>query len=148
MSAVNFSPDGKYIIADGGDNIVHIWDTQTGKELRQLIGHTSVLYTEVFSPDGKTIATASVDATARLWDVQTGVELRRFIGHTAAVENVAFSPDGERIVTSSDDGTAMLWDVDYHTTMQYLCRVLLRDFTEEERAQYGIKDRTPTCPGK
>jgi WD40 repeat protein/class 3 adenylate cyclase len=148
MSAVNFSPDGKYIIADGGDNIVHIWDTQTGKELRQLIGHTSVLYTEVFSPDGKTIATASVDATARLWDVQTGVELRRFIGHTAAVENVAFSPDGKRIVTSSDDGTAMLWDVDYHTTMQYLCRVLLRDFTEEERAQYGIKDKTPTCPGK
>ena len=148
MSAVDFSPDGKYVISDGGDNIVHIWDTQTGQELRQLIGHTSVLFTEIFSPDGKTIATASVDNTARLWDFQTGQELRRFIGHSAAVENVAFSPDGKHIVTSSDDGTAILWDVDYHTTINYLCSVLLRDFTEEERAQYGITDTTPTCPAK
>jgi len=51
-----------------------------------------------------------------------------------------------RIVTSSDDGTAMLWDVDYHTTVDYLCSILLRDFTDDERAQYGIKDNTPTCP--
>lgn len=146
MNGLDFSPDGNYIIADGGDNIVHIWDTQTGKELRQLIGHTGVIFTEVFSPDGKYIATASVDNTARLWDFRTGQELRRFIGHTAVVENVAFSPDGKHIVTSSDDGTAILWDVDYHTTMDYLCSVLLRDFTEKERAQYGITDTTPTCP--
>jgi len=36
--------------------------------------------------------------------------------------------------------------VDYHTTMEYLCSRLLRDFTEEERAQYGITDDAPTCP--
>ena len=66
MSSVDFSPDGKYIIADGGNNIVHLWDTQTGKELRQFIGHTIRVFTAVFSPDGKYIATASVDGTARL----------------------------------------------------------------------------------
>ena len=114
--------------------------------MRRLIGHTGPIYTEAFSPDGKTIVTASVDNTARLWDVQTGKELRRFIGHTAPVENVAFSPDGKHVLTGSDDGTARLWDVDYHTTMQYLCSRLLRDFTDDERAQYGITDTTPTCP--
>jgi len=147
MSSVDISPDMKYILGDGTyGNIVHLWDLETGKELRQLVGHTALTYTAVFSPDGKYIATASVDNTARLWDVQTGEELRRFIGHTAAVENVAFSPDSRHILTGSDDGTAMLWDVDYHTTIDYLCSVLLRDFTEEERAQYNIMDQSPTCP--
>lgn len=147
MSSVDISPDMKYIVGDGQySNVVHLWDLQTGKELRQLVGHTALTYTEVFSPDGTTIATASVDGTARLWDVQTGQELRRFSGHTAALENVAFYPDGKHLVTASDDGTAMLWDVDYHTTMNNLCSILLRDFTEEERSQYNIKDDSPTCP--
>ena len=34
----------------------------------------------------------------------------------------------------------------YHITMDYLCSRRLRDFTDEERAQYGITDDTPTCP--
>jgi WD40 repeat protein/class 3 adenylate cyclase len=146
MGSVDFSPDGKYIIADGDHNIIHLWDAQTGKELRQFIGHTSGIYTAVFSPDGRYIASASIDGTARLWDVQTGKELRRFTGHAAAVENIAFSPDGKIILTGSDDGTARFWDVDYDTTIEYLCSRLLRDFTEGERGQYGITDSAPTCP--
>jgi len=148
MSSVDFSPDGKYILADGGSSIVHVWDAQTGKELSQLIGHTDAIFTATFSPDGKTVATASMDGSARLWDVQTGQEIRRFIGHTAEVESVTFSLDGKYLLTGSADGTAMLWDVDYHTTMQYLCSVLLRDFTDDERAQYGITDDSPTCPAR
>ena len=143
--SVDFSPDGKYVIADGGDSSLRLWDMKTGKELRQFIGHTSAIFTAVFSPGGKYIATASADGTVRLWDVQTGQELRRFTGHAAGVENVTFSPDGKHIITGSDDGTARLWDVDYHTTMDYLCSRLLRDFTAEERAQYGITDKSPTC---
>jgi len=62
------------------------------------------------------------------------------------LENIAFSSDGKYLLTGSDDGTAMLWDVDYHTTMDYLCSLLLRDFTDEEWAQFGITTNTPTCP--
>jgi len=138
MSTVAFSPDGKYMITTGQDKIVHIWEVQTGGEVRQLVGHTDVIFTARFSPDGKTIATASQDNTARLWDVSTGQELRRFIGHAAGLENVVFSPDGKYLLTGSDDGTILLWDVDYHTTMQYLCSVLKRDFTD-----IGVAQSTP-----
>ena len=143
MLCLDISPDMKYIIADSGyEKSIRLWDMQTGKELRQLIGHTGSIFTAEFSPDGKTIATGSFDNTARLWDVQTGEELRRFIGHPL----VTYFPDGKHILTL--DGTTMLWDVDYHTTINLLCSVLLRDFTEEERAQYRIKDNSLTCPAK
>ena len=50
-----------------------------------------------------------------------------------------------QLARGSDDGAARLWDVDYHTTMTNLC-YQLRDFTDDERTQYGITDNTPTCP--
>ena len=114
--------------------------------VRQFVGHTAGINGASFSSDGKYIATASSDNTVRLWDVETGEELRRYTGD-APIENVVFSQDGKYILTGADDGTARLWDVDYHTTMAYLCNHL-RDFTDEERTQYGIKDKTPTCPAK
>jgi WD40 repeat protein/serine/threonine protein kinase/DNA-binding XRE family transcriptional regulator len=147
VNSVDISPDGKYLLTASVDKTVRLWDIQIGRpELRQFIGHRDIVWNANFSPDGKYIVSASADGTARLWDVHTGQELRRFAGHTAGVEYAVFSPDGRYILTGSDDKTARLWDVDYHTTMQYLCSRLLRDFTPEERAQYGITDMTPTCP--
>ncbi|HEY9526507.1 MAG TPA: hypothetical protein VIR02_05455, partial [Anaerolineales bacterium] len=137
-----------YLLTASGNNLVQTWDIQTGRSVQPFFAHPGGLWTATFSPHGKYIATASVDGTARLWDAQTGQELRRFIGHSAVVESVVFSPNGNYLLTGSDDGTARLWDVDYHTTMDYLCSRLLRDFTDEERAQFGITDNSPTCPAK
>ncbi|HZM24407.1 MAG TPA: WD40 repeat domain-containing protein, partial [Anaerolineales bacterium] len=146
LNGAAFSPDGRYIATASVDKLAYLWDVETGEEIRQFVGHTDILYSIAFSLDGKYLATASADGTARLWNVQTAWELRRFTGHTTGVINLAFSPDGKYLATVSADGTARLWDVDYHTTMKYLCSILLRDFTPEERAQYNITDTAPTCP--
>jgi WD40 repeat protein/transcriptional regulator with XRE-family HTH domain len=143
---VAFSPDGRLALSGSKDKIARVWDLQTGRVLQRLTGHTAYLYAVAFSADGRLALTTSADNTARLWDLQTGRELRRFIGHKGPVEWAAFSPDGRTFVTASDDGTARIWSVDYRDTLNYLCSGLLRDFTDAERAQYHIKDNSPTCP--
>jgi WD40 repeat protein/DNA-binding SARP family transcriptional activator len=146
VNGAAFAPDGQTIATANDDGTVYLLDTETGQEIRQFIGHSGVAWSVTFSPDGTYLASTGADGTARLWDVQTGQELRRYSGHEAGVENVAFSPDGKTLATVSDDGAARLWDVDYRTTMQYLCSRLLRDFTDDERKQYGITDNMPSCP--
>jgi hypothetical protein len=42
-------------------------------------------------------------------------------------------------------GTARVWDADYRDFIAYACTRVFRDFTDEERARYGIDDM-PTCP--
>ena len=41
---------------------------------------------------------------------------------------------------------AQLGDTDYHDTIQFACSLVWRDFTKEERTQYGIADNALTCP--
>jgi WD40 repeat protein len=141
-NVAKFSPDGKFVVTVLGST-GFLWDVQTGKELRHFDGPADGMGPLVYAPDGKTIASASWDGSVRLWDVQTGQELRRY---PQPAEYIVFSPDGKYLVIASADGIARFFDVDYRTTMKYLCSILLRDFTDDERTQYNITDNKPTCP--
>ena len=55
-------------------------------------------------------------------------------------------PEWPQVATASGDGTARVWDLDYQDTISALCSRMVRDLTDEERAQYGITDKEPTCP--
>jgi RNA polymerase sigma factor (sigma-70 family) len=122
---VAIAPDGKQVAAAGpvaavgpgaapgpAEQVIRVWDMQTGKLKHQLKpqgGHT--LTGLVFSPDGATLATADADGSVSLWDLakeQSRVTLK---GHDGPVWCVAFSPDGQTLASGGDDGTLRLWPV-------------------------------------
>lgn len=108
--APSFSSDGKLIVAPTQGNMAQVWDSQSGRLVASLTGHTASVETAVFSPAGNLIVTASLDGTARVWLAATGKLLATLIGHTDSLNNASFSFDGKHIVTASKDGAARVWD--------------------------------------
>ena len=107
--SIGFSPDGLTLASGGHDEIIRLWDAETGALLNTLEGHTSWIDSVAYSPDGRTLASGSHDRTIRLWDVKTGALLNTLEGHTGVVNSVAYSPDGRTL--ASGGSTIRLWDV-------------------------------------
>ncbi len=116
-----YSPNGKLIAASvededidisNGHGWVGIWDARSGHIVRQLSGHSGLVFSVVYSSDGKLVATASDDGTIRIWDVSSGQEMRRLvIDHGVPMWSAAFSPDSRQIITAGNDEIARIWDI-------------------------------------
>lgn len=132
------SPDMTQVLTGSADGNVHCWDLAGGCEIWRVAGHHGYINGARISADGTLGLTAGQDRTARLWNMATGKELRRFTWHTGAVHGASFAPDNRHILTCSGDSVARLWHLDWRDAAAHLRGRLLRDFTDDERAQYGI----------
>jgi len=125
VNTVAFSPDGNTIASGsgrlvylgGGEDVgtcvgqeIRLWNANTGKLIKTLKGHTSVVNSVVFSPNGNTIASgsghwrgyegvASAGEEICLWNANTGELIKTLTGHKDVVSSVIFSPDGNLIVS-------------------------------------------------
>jgi len=71
---VAFSPNSQYVAVcnqtwDNRDATVHIFEMQTGREVRTLRGHRGSISALAFTPDAKRLATGSSDSTVLIWDL-------------------------------------------------------------------------------
>ena len=106
-----FSPDGARLATAGEDQIVKIWDVNSGEELFTLHGHAGGISFVVFSLDGTRLATTSKDHTVRVWDILTA-EPVFILSNSLESSWVTFSPDGTRLAASHVNGTAKIWDAE------------------------------------
>ena len=113
MSEYIFSPNSKFFASGSQDGTIVLWNTQTGKSLSNLTGHTKSISALAFSADSKTLASGA-ENEIRLWAVNTGNPMGSF----DAVEDIkalAFSPDGKTLASGSEAGLIQVWksDPDY-----------------------------------
>jgi tricorn protease-like protein len=108
---VKFAPDGKTIVSGSRDKTIRLWDSQTGKEVRNLTATTKrSVWSVAFSPDGTKVLSGNGDNSVRVWDSQTGEQIMILKGHGGDVNVISISPDGSIIASGSDDSTIRLWD--------------------------------------
>lgn len=150
--SVAFSPDGRFLVlglAKGQsatpDYGLRLVDTETGEEIRRLVGHHDVVGDVAFSPDGRLAVSGAVDSSLLLWDVETGNVLRRYAGLTKPVVGVAFMPDGHSFFAAADDDAVHEYRLDA-TEADLLTWIAANryvpDLTCEQREIYHVE---PLC---
>jgi WD40 repeat protein len=111
-----YSPDGKFFLAQKGNEEVFLHETATWKVI-QRFHHGPGITRVAWRPDSKMVATGSV-----VWPLGTPVSVRLWhpfdgkpcgeLKHPDGVNAVAFSPDGKFVLTGCHDGRGRIWEVD------------------------------------
>lgn len=98
MSSIAFSPDGT-LVAGGGDKVLRVYRTDTGKRVRAFEGHGDNIVRVMFAGSG-TVASVDMDGVLWRWDLESGNSSAAegppegWLGLTA--DGVAFHPDHEK----------------------------------------------------
>ncbi len=109
VQGVAVTADGRIVTA-GDDASVRVWDPESGRQLRLLMGHRDRVWAVAVSPDGSVAASGSIDNDVRLWDLESGTCTRVIEEHQGGVGSVVFDSSGTRLVTASADGTVRIFD--------------------------------------
>jgi len=115
ITHVEFSPDGKLLIAAGGSparfGLLTVFDVATRKVVstRRVSGDT--FFRGSFSPDGKSIALGGADGAIHIVPLNPKSKLRRFELHSDWVVDVAWTPNGKYLVTAGRDKATKVADV-------------------------------------
>ncbi|EGW34459.1 uncharacterized protein SPAPADRAFT_149368 [Spathaspora passalidarum NRRL Y-27907] len=88
------------------DSTINMWNFETGKLIKTLEGHSSLV--GLLSLVDGVLVSAAADATLRIWDPATGEISSKLKGHGAAI--TCFEHDGLRVVSGSEK-MLKLWDV-------------------------------------
>ncbi|KAF5445308.1 hypothetical protein F2P56_034368 [Juglans regia] len=89
-----WGPLNKTIISAGEDAVVRIWDSETGKLLKESdkeSGHKKTITSLSRSADGSHFLTGSLDKSAKLWDIRTLTLIKTYVTERP-VNAVAMSP--------------------------------------------------------
>jgi uncharacterized protein YjiK len=111
VSAVAFSPDGRYVLSGSHDKTLVLRDAVTGEHIRKFEQQILAISAVAFSGDGRRLLSGSHDGSVVLWDIASTIHLRKFKGHLEQVNAVAFSPDGKFALSGSSDNSLILWDL-------------------------------------
>ncbi len=130
IHTLTYNPSGTILVTSSGTawtpGDVHLWDTQTWREVGHWKAHTREIFTAAFSPNGKLLATGGSDRTVRIWDTATWKELHVLRTSLRPIQCLCWTPDGERLLSggfSLDDypalGEVRVWET--HTFLELAC---------------------------
>lgn len=120
INEAKLSPDGSLIAVGRTGNNVRLIDFATGKMVRSLAGHKSMVISLNFSRDGRYLATGGLDGQAIVWDVATGSIIRKISSpdENMPVFSVDISADSKMLATADWGGYVMIYDIESGKVIQ------------------------------
>lgn len=108
VTAVAYSPDGKFLASADRGGGVEIWEPGPEPKLfHSLAGHKAAVTALAFMPG--VLASGSEDGKITLWNVKEGSSAKSWDAHKGGVLWVDFTPDG-RLVSCGRDKLSKVWD--------------------------------------
>jgi len=111
VTALEFSPDGKFLATADRSGGLFLWDAETGRERGDLRGHTEQITAVSWRGDSAVLASTSEDDTVRLWQTSDGAQIKSWSAHAPGSNSVQFARDGQ-LVTSGRDAIVKTWKAD------------------------------------
>ena len=110
-----FSPDGRHLVAGGGNgSTTYVWDITTS-QLTTLTAGPGAFFTTAIaaSPSGKVVAAVCLNDAAYLWNLASGQLTATLTSPNQGGDPyaVAFSPDSTLLATGEADNQTDLWDI-------------------------------------
>jgi serine/threonine protein kinase/WD40 repeat protein len=121
VEAVGFGRDGASL-ATGSGRTLKLWETATGKQLREFSTRGARIEGLAFAPDGMLLATVDEEGVLRLWNSATGERVSSTLAHARDCFGLSFSRDGKCIATvGRRDFTAKIWDAETLALRKTMC---------------------------
>jgi WD40 repeat protein len=104
-----YSSDGKQIVSASVDHEMRVWDSDTGKVVRQFGKSRLALCSFAVSPDGRLLLCGGTNEIS-FWDAKSGEEVKRVQDLEGNVR-VAFSTKGDLAASAEQLGCIRLWEI-------------------------------------
>jgi WD40 repeat protein len=136
LTSIQFTLDGRWLLAGGADYSVRLIDAQTGEQVHNFESHQDIVWAVATSRSktGRNLGLSgggsrqklktfgfvdgAKDYAIRLWDLETREQVRRFVGHELDVMSLVFCPNGRHILSTGMDKTVRLWDLETGTMLR------------------------------
>jgi WD40 repeat protein len=115
---LGFRRDGTTLVTASRDRVC-VWNSATGKLLRELQAPEEDLMSAALSPTSPHLAAIGYDGLITIWHLDTGQELHTFTGHRGRVNALAFSPDRKTLISGGSDAI-LVWDFAKRTLIRKL----------------------------
>lgn len=112
LAAVEFSDDGRYVLAGGNDMVVYKYDAVKANRTLEYKGHQGLVRSLFLDAANNRVLSGSYDQSMRVYDYTNGEEIAVYPNWTTSWILSAKS-DYRRIVATSQDGRALILDFGY-----------------------------------
>lgn len=106
-----FIKGGTQLFSAGKNQIMKLWDVQSGICLKTFREDCFYLSCIDISSDERKIISGDTDRSLKLWDIETAKSTGKFSKHSSPVTCVRFSPDNKFLVSADSDGDIKFWNI-------------------------------------